>query len=155
VYNDAFRARLPTPALRRLYDYWNLLREGRPMPARRDVDPVEIPDLLPNIVLLDVVGGQPRRFRLRLMGTAITDRLGENTGRYLDDIGLGTAYGEIAANYGKCVRTREPAFSESDYLTEARKYVRVWRLALPLSDNGQDVNIVLVGLFFRESLDAE
>src|SRR5580658_1065080 len=45
------------PNLHALYAYWNTLRGGRPLPRRADIDPTEIPKLLPQILMYDVVAG--------------------------------------------------------------------------------------------------
>src|SRR5260370_37269235 len=59
------------PKTIRLYEYWRqkAVRAGM-LPSRRDIDPTDIPTLLDNIWLLDVVG-EPRRFRYRLIGDAM------------------------------------------------------------------------------------
>src|SRR4051794_5327847 len=59
------------PKTIRLYEYWlrKMPRAGL-LPSRRDIDPTDIPALLDNIWLLDVVGA-PRRFRFRLIGDAM------------------------------------------------------------------------------------
>ena len=43
--------------LRALYEYWMEKRGDRAMPARADIDPTEIPDLLPIVGLADVIEG--------------------------------------------------------------------------------------------------
>ena len=55
--------------LRIAYGYWLGKRQGRLMPCRPDIDPVEIPALLPYVMLIDVVA-DPLDFRYRLIGTA-------------------------------------------------------------------------------------
>lgn len=52
----------------RAYDYWDSKRCGRPLPDRADIDPTEIPDLLPFVVLTDVLT-EPPYLRYRLVGT--------------------------------------------------------------------------------------
>src|SRR4051794_34289618 len=49
--------------LQRLHPYWTERKGDRRMPARRDIDPLDFPYLLGNIMLLDVVG-EPPRFRV-------------------------------------------------------------------------------------------
>ena len=44
------------PRLQRLYEYWRSKVRDRRLPARADIDPLDIPDLLSNLVLIDVVG---------------------------------------------------------------------------------------------------
>ena len=50
-----------------LYRYWDGRRNGRRMPARRDIDPADIPGLLPHVSLIHKPDGQ---FRFRLVGSA-------------------------------------------------------------------------------------
>src|SRR3546814_12327327 len=65
-------AQLPDTKLRRLYDYWcGRCPEGA-LPARRDIDPLDIPDLLPNLFLLDVIG-DAEDFVFRLAGPPVDD----------------------------------------------------------------------------------
>jgi hypothetical protein len=45
-------------SLRNLYDYWNARRGSRPMPARGDLDPIDLKAVLPLLILIDVVGGR-------------------------------------------------------------------------------------------------
>jgi hypothetical protein len=67
-----FLHRPENAAFLEFYEYW--LGKGRgagkAMPARADIDPLDIPALLANVFLIDVVPGNPRRFRFRLVGTA-------------------------------------------------------------------------------------
>ena len=119
------------------------------MPSRGDFDPIAVPPILPHLSLMEVVHGEPMRFRVRLMGTALVERFGENTGRYLDEVGFGDSYEAVAEAYKACVRTGRPQFSETEYWTDTRRYFRVSRLVLPLSENDKAVNMVLAGLLFR------
>ena len=59
--------------VQRLHEYWRA-KSGAddPVPRRRDIDPVELPDLLPNLMLVDVERN-PLRFRYRLVGTRVVD----------------------------------------------------------------------------------
>src|SRR3546814_15629289 len=61
-------AQLPDTKLRRLYDYWCGRCPAGALPARRDIDPLDIPDLLPNLFLLDVIG-DAEAFVFRLAGS--------------------------------------------------------------------------------------
>ncbi|WP_374371402.1 PAS domain-containing protein [Dongia sp.] len=76
---------ITSPRIRGLLTYWQKKCAGRAMPAREDIDPSEIRDLLPNIVMVDIE--QPFRVRYRLVGTRVADfnRI-DFTGRYLDEL---------------------------------------------------------------------
>lgn len=119
------------------------------MPSRSDFDPIDIPEVLPHLSLMEVVHGEPMRFRVRLMGTALVERYGEHTGQYMDEVGFGDAYEDVAYSYKACARMGQPQFSETEYWTDMRRYFRVSRLVLPLSEDDRTVNMVLAGLLFR------
>jgi hypothetical protein len=73
------------PRTRRLVDHWAGLTETG-LPARRHFDPLDVPDLLGNIWILEVVWPGPC-FRYRLFGTRVSERLGNDlTGRWLEEV---------------------------------------------------------------------
>lgn len=56
---------LPFPANRHekifsLYSHWSVLKPSAGLPSRKDRDPTDIPKLLPNVWLIDVVPPLPR-----------------------------------------------------------------------------------------------
>ena len=82
------------------------------MPRRADIDPIEIPKLLPHVMLVENAGG---RYRYRLIGTENERAHGINaTGCYLDDVLKGDEYrSHVISLYDACVRERRPLYSES------------------------------------------
>ncbi len=57
------------------------------MPRRRDIDPTEIPRLLPNLQITELIDGGAR-IRYRLTGTAIVNAYGADlTGKYFQEPG--------------------------------------------------------------------
>jgi hypothetical protein len=72
----------------RLHEYWrSKAGADGAVPRRRDIDPIDLPDLLPNLMLLDVER-DPLRFRYRLVGTRVVDfSYHDFTGTYLDEAG--------------------------------------------------------------------
>jgi hypothetical protein len=65
-----------SPAVARLYAYWDSKRRGRPMPSRGDLDPVEMREWLGRIMLYDVIREDPLDFRYRLIGSHIVHACG-------------------------------------------------------------------------------
>src|SRR5258706_14898225 len=102
--------------LQSAYDHWCRIAAGRPMPQRRDLDPADIPRLLPHVMLVDVDDG---RYRYRLIGTANAQEHGMNaTGRYVDEVLKGPEYRTHALGlYDDCARGRRPVYSESLFLS--------------------------------------
>ncbi len=58
-----------------LYRYWREKCGKRIMPARRDIDPAEIPALLPYVSIIHKVEG---KFRFRLVGSAVARQFGRD-----------------------------------------------------------------------------
>jgi hypothetical protein len=63
---------------RQFYDYWQSLdREvGTVIPKRSAFRPEDIPSLLPNIIIYELVSRE--NIKIRLQGTAINDRFGHD-----------------------------------------------------------------------------
>jgi hypothetical protein len=149
--DDGARPPLDNDAvLTALHAYWNHQRRGRAVPDRRDIDPVDIgPGLLPNVGLVDVVEGG-RRFRNRLVGTAIVERWGfETTGLFLDEIMPEGGYREfIHELYRDACRHRAPVYSSSLFRWDVGRHMVTRRLYLPLTHGNEAVEMVLVGQTF-------
>ncbi len=140
------------PAFARLHTYWRgKCRNGKNgahlLPARADIDPLEIPpDLLPGIVLLEIeTQDGRRRFRLRLLGSDVEAMTGsDETGRYYDEVtdqpGL---YDKIDALLGQLIADRRPIYMAAPSGAEGRGFLWFGRLALPLASDGETVDMVL------------
>jgi hypothetical protein len=60
------------PKIARLVGYYRDLAPGPGLlPGRQHFDPMAIPTLLPHLWLVDVVPDDPRRYRMRLVGSAV------------------------------------------------------------------------------------
>ena len=140
-------SQLIEPGLRALHAYWSAKRGARPMPARADIDPIEVPRLLPHLMLV-AVSDDPLRFRFRLVGTEIVARYGaELTGRELDEIDLGGELGGVRSQYEETVRAAAPTYCRHAIETRQGKYLRYERLLLPLSSDGIRVDMLLGGAY--------
>ena len=58
------------PDLSRVLAYWESKRAERFAPRRADIDPLDFVEVLPRVMLADVIGSPPG-FRYRLSGTGI------------------------------------------------------------------------------------
>jgi hypothetical protein len=80
---------LRSPSVLELYAYWRSKLRGRAMPTPAEIDPAEIRQLLPSIIIAEYVG-EPVRVRYRLVGTQQVYYNGMDfTGLYLDEIDWG------------------------------------------------------------------
>ncbi len=132
--------------LRALFGYWREKRGDRAMPARADLDPLEIPTLLPIVGLVDVLDGGAR-FRYRLTGTEIVDVDGHDpTGRFLDEAPPDAGYADyLIGLFREVTRERRALYGESDSRGQGRIERRVRRLLMPLSCDGRSVDMIFGG----------
>ena len=145
--DPTFRERLRVPRFRQLYDHWHALRGRRAMPAREDIDPLAMKELLGWLLLIDVERA-PLRFRFRLVGTEIVAVRGRDlTGRYLDEA---VGADDIILRLNTRVAT-DPSIGFHCALDTMHDATAGWiyRLSLPLSRNGRDVDMILGGFAYE------
>lgn len=132
------------------YEYWDGKRQGRVMPSRADLDPRDIPRLLPSIILIDVQKPD-NRLKVRLAGTLVVEVYGSDyTGRYLDEIYFGVQRDKVLEDYNRPVVTREPYCTDHRFHNVNDIVYDTERIILPLSDDGESVAMLLAVLSFRE-----
>lgn len=117
------------------------------MPARADFDALEIKYILGRLSLLEIFY-DPLRFRYRVHGSEIAERIGVDlTGKWLDQ-SPNSAQRQVALeHYRAVVERREPVVAHHGHeFTDAR---RIWNcevLVLPLSNDGDRVTHLMTGI---------
>jgi len=129
------------PLFQAFYAYWDSKRGGRSLPRRKDIDPLEIPELLGHINVIKVHRARGSlRFQYTLWGTFITDLYGDDfTGRFLDEIILPVGVDRVAAAFEQTVATGQPHFWRVPVPCGIRRYASNRRLLLPLSEDDETV----------------
>ena len=138
------------PSVRKLFDYWSARKGARRFPSRRDFDPIDVPDLLQDLLLVEVerTSDSPMRFRFRVAGGRFRDIYGEElTGRWLHELDLGAYRDHWSAQYSKVAETGRPNHGEHKLYWQNREHVPFEWLMLPLGDNGT-VTMMLVLVMF-------
>ena len=139
-----------SPRLRELHAYWSAKRGDRAMPARADIDPLDIPSLLPYLILIDVIPPDDR-LKVRLMGTWIVKMFGGDfTGCFLDELELGEAREEILLEYTDAVAVAQPICSDHWSRSLGDELFDLERAILPLSADGETVSMLLIIIDFTE-----
>lgn len=145
----SFETHLDDPLLREAYAYWRKKRDPRRMPARRQIDPAEMPRLLPNLLISEVVDAE-RRFRYRLVGTAIARVLGRDvTGCCVEEVMSGAYRDYITELHRAVCRERTPVFARSALESAGGRHRVARRLLLPLSEDDSAVNQILSLVVFQ------
>ncbi|HEX9448190.1 MAG TPA: PAS domain-containing protein [Dongiaceae bacterium] len=134
------RARPPTQAF---YDYWDSKRRGRLMPARSDLDALEMRDWMTGIQIIDVFHN-PRRLRYRLVGAIEVQSRGFNpTGRYVEDGFIGVSREDVLYNYNTVIDQRTMLFDWGEYPCGGGYLLWQETIFLPLSSDGEIVDKVI------------
>lgn len=143
---------LAAPRLRDAFAYWRDKRLGRLMPARADIEPTEIPALLPFVMLIDVLAA-PLDFRYRLIGTEARSILRRDyTGLRFSEI---AGKGEDSVLWRGCaavVREKLPLSESPPYVGPDRFLRNCENLLLPLSDDRVNVTMILKLVSFERGL---
>ena len=124
--------------IRTLNTYWQAKAKGK-VPSRSDIDPVDVRELLPNLMMIDMLG-DPTRFRYRLVGTRVVQYTGfDFTGRCLDEMVFqGRDFMEQC--YCRMLAEKRPIFGHYAWLVRSRHFGQCEFGLFPLSDDGVTVN---------------
>ena len=116
------------------------------LPGRGEFDPLEMPELLPNLTLFDVERA-PLRFRIRLVGTAIVSAMGKDTtGLYLDQLDRIEA---VERRARELVESKGPYFLSDQPLSWTHRDYKTYSvLGLPLASDGKTVDMLLYSMLF-------
>lgn len=126
------------PALDAVARYWTQKRQGRRMPDRADIDPLDLPPAIwPNLLITEPAGNGIWRYRL--VGSAHVERYGVDfTGKTLHDIMQGSYRDYMTHIYDAAFHDRLPVYSESVFRWDAAGFAMTRRLMLPLSHGETD-----------------
>jgi hypothetical protein len=154
--NIAFKAQLVVPEQRQIYDYWLGCAPGKAMPARADINPAQIPRLLPFLSLVDVAH-EIERSKIRLAGTRLRDVYDrEITGLAIDELDFGAKREYWMAAYRHTAVDGKPTQGIlRGPLVNKEHLVQYW-IKLPLADPATGAVTMVLGLdYFLSAIDDE
>jgi len=137
------------PATADFYGYWDAKRRGRAMPARADIDPLEMKEWLPGVALVEVRRDPHSPYghtlHYRLIGTRPTKLRGrEVTGMSVELGYFGASLEAALENYRLVIEEKTPVY-DWDHTPSPDGLAReAETLLLPLSSDGATVDMVLV-----------
>ena len=131
--------------IKMMYRYWCSKCRGNALPRRADIDPTELPPgFLPHITIVEVVPDK-RRYVYRLVGTKEVELRGQDpTGKSVIEAFFGPSVEDALKCYDTAVITRLPYYDNQPFNSADGHYTDDEDLFLPLSDDGQTINRVLV-----------
>ena len=131
------------PDLLRLFEYWLERCKESTLPARRDIDPLDLPYIIGNLILVDVEREPYLRFRYRLTGSLLSNQMRLNiTGKLVEDHPDPTFRALANAVYTQVATSARPLAYRRDQIIDNR--VRRYDvLILPLAADGSTVDKIL------------
>jgi hypothetical protein len=128
-----FSAQLILREQRDLYGYWRSCAGAKPIASRYDIDPVDIPRLLPGLSLLDA-GEDLETLRYRLAGTRVREIYGtEITGRAVFDARFQHKHEYWRSVYRKVITEQTPMQGAVRGPVAGREHLLLIWMRLPLS----------------------
>ena len=135
--------------LQALLRYWAEKGAGHAMPFRRQIEPTEIPRLLPIALLADVTqtGG-----RMRLLGSEATAAYGKETrGAAIAEIQFGDFTVPWLDAFFRVIQSGKPACAAGTY-RRGNELCRIETVLMPLTEDGLSVSQIFGGLLIRPIL---
>lgn len=133
--------------------YWEFIRGERIWPLRRDLNPMDIVEHLPNVMILGVER-DPLDFVYRLTGTLIDENMqGPLKGCRVSDLAHQAGPGEYWEMLRQVAERGLPCTRPMPYVGPHKDFKRCELVALPLSADGTCVDQVLVAIDFITIMD--
>jgi len=131
------------PKINRTLSYWNEKRQYRAMPARRDISPFEIKDVLPIVQFYDVVD-RGASYRVRLLGTDVARLFDKDpTGELFDRGSDSKLVTRMLAVFDQVMSQRKPLIARAEHTAIQKiNHSPIESIYLPLSDDGTDINMI-------------
>jgi hypothetical protein len=142
---------IQSPRLRSVYQHWTAIRGARALPARRDVDPLEMRGAL-GILMIARYEPAHDDFRVSLFGTELARlRCGDATGRLIGTLQPPRYAAFVRQHYRKVMDAGLPSLDRV-VLAAGAPLVDYTRLALPLAESGDTAEAVLVAAEFHKDM---
>lgn len=138
---------LPNSILKSIYKYWLDKKGEHLMPSHPDLAEDGLKGFLPHINLI-TVENDPDRYKMSVIGDETVKAMGIDVeGKYLDDFPL--IDGLLKRQYDWLVTEKRPYFNHDKLKWSRKSFLEYYALAFPLSGNGKDVDMIMVGIYYQ------
>ena len=134
-----------TPAYEPLLSLWRAKAGNRIMPARSDITPRDLKDVLRHIVLVERSVGNPSQYSWRLAGSGVTEVLGSHTGKSFQECVPPHLLPRWIASMNIILDSAQPMRFIGRVHINGREYLDAEHLYVPLA-NDNDVPAYIMGL---------
>ena len=133
--------------------YWAEKRGDRLMPARREIDPLDIIPALPNVIIIEVQR-DPVDFLYRLIGTEVDKHSTQSyTGHKVSEIPHRAPPSTVWENLMMVTKEKTPSCQRVPYVGPGYDFTETRQVLLPLSDDGTTVDHLLAVIVYLRKTD--
>ena len=143
--------KIKEPALRVLYRYWDEARGHAPFPRSKNINPADLPTLMPNLILVSATK-KIEKFRFQLVGSAV------RTGFDRDYSGLTFAQfrrlkdlPESLDDYWITYAEARPTYIALQHFGDHSPRMAYSRLLLPVGKDDETIDQILGGFVFSHA----
>jgi hypothetical protein len=131
------------PKVVRFLNYWLSLKPTDGLPGRQHFDPLDIPDLMPRVWMLDVLR-EPLRFRYRFAGTKEVETLQrEVTGKMFEQV-HSQCYHKISGRLFEIVRRGVASYRKGNVIALHKKeHMMLENCIAPMARDGSIVDLLI------------
>lgn len=134
-----------------IYDYWLSKKGSKRAPARSDIDPLDFPKILPNLIFYDVLEN-PLDYRVRIMGTRLVDIFGADlTGLMFSEIFHGEQAKTVLQQFNEVANEFKPSLNVLDAKWLSKDHISYSRLLMPLSSDNNRVDMLFGVAIFKKN----
>ncbi len=140
-------------ALRKALTVWESKGRDGLLPARKDIDVLDLRPLIGRIHLVDVSDPDPANYRFRLFGSAIRFDGDKNYTNFAIGAHTSPSYRQaLMEDYAAVTFTGTPSYQQVVAVVNFQRY-SYSRLILPLADDGRRVDQLMVCIHKRKFAD--
>lgn len=136
-------AQVHAPIIHDVAAYWAGKCRDTTLPSRLDIDPVEMPPKALPWIILTELSADPLGAYFRLVGTGITEKQGNFTGFWANELYSDQWLDKWLDQYRRLMENRRPLFGEEDVIWGETRVSRFEFALFPLSGDGATVDMVL------------
>ena len=142
IFDEEF---IKIPEFQTLLKYWASKRGDRVFPSRKDINPVDLKEILPNVFIFELIMQERKLVDVKatLLGTAVVNLYGESTGDSVNNAQDKEVGPRVLSMCQKCIDAKGPMANQVNVLTPDRPHISVSSLYCPLSSNGTDIDKII------------
>lgn len=146
AFNDGMERRISLMLLQ----YWNELRDERPMPTEDELDPDRLTAIWQHCFLLQIRDiKHVIDYNYTYLGPALMQAYEDGTLDRFNGKMVAPDANRLASLYEQVIKTHDPLLDEGEYTMPGGRVIRFRQAMLPLGDTTGKVHSILGGAWFK------